>query len=325
MLINIADVWKSARIAHNRYLEQVIDEGIRSLHSSPIQRRATQFLKSLKTQLTSRRPDSLQSAINSHEKLKRKMSRHELSELNALLGRIFDYRLFITKRKQRWSAYKLCKSLAYRICPYCHHAYMLVTEEKERGIRPDLDHYYPQGRYPYLALALNNLIPSCSTCNSRLKGSTDMASKPFLNPLLDPESLHFRCEKPGSSIVDIISDFENIKEELRIRIVHDPACEKSTNSLVLFQLRERYDQFSREGADFVGAKTSIDNLDDLFRAQAQGPIQQNSASFMPPNKDKEVRQLRFNRSHYKHYVHGKMFADLYDQFDRSSLLGKSYP
>lgn len=325
MLINIADVWKSARTAHNRYLERVIDEGIRSLPGSPIQRRATHFLKSLRTQLTSRRPDGLQSAINSYEKLKRKMSRHELSELNALLGRVFDYKHFTTKRKQRWSAYKLCKSLGYRICPYCHYSYMLVTEERERGIRPDLDHYYPQHKYPYLALALHNLIPSCSTCNSRLKGGTDMGNKPFLNPLLDSESLHFRCEKPGSSIVDIISNFENIKGELKIRIIHDSTCEKSTNSLLLFQLHERYDQFASEGADFVGAKTSIDNLDELLRAQAQGPIQQSSLFLMPPSKEKEIRQLRFNRSRYKHYVHGKMFADLYDQFDRTSFLSKPYP
>jgi len=33
-----------------------------------------------------------------------------------------------------------------------------------------LDHYIDKGAYPYLALSLYNLIPSCYTCNSKVKG-----------------------------------------------------------------------------------------------------------------------------------------------------------
>ncbi len=33
-----------------------------------------------------------------------------------------------------------------------------------------LDHYIDKGKYPYLALSLYNLIPSCYTCNSKVKG-----------------------------------------------------------------------------------------------------------------------------------------------------------
>ncbi len=34
-----------------------------------------------------------------------------------------------------------------------------------------LDHYIDKGKYPYLALSLYNLIPSCYTCNSKVKGT----------------------------------------------------------------------------------------------------------------------------------------------------------
>lgn len=324
MLINIGDAWNTARKAHNRYLGQVIDKGIRSLNQSPIQKRATLFLKFLKAHLTAEHARSLQPAIDYHEKLRRKMSRHEYATLDALLRKIFDYDSFTAKRKKRWSAYKLCNTLAYRVCPYCHYAHMLVTEEGKKSIRPDLDHYYPQHRYPYLALSLQNLIPSCSVCNSRLKGGEDMGTKPYLHPLKDAESLHFRCEKPGRSIVDIVSDFENIKDQLDVVIIHSATCAKSQNTLELFQLRQRYAEFSTQAADFVGSKTSIDNLDELFSAMALGPLPQNCV-FPSPSKEREIRQLRFDRDRYKHYVHGKMFADLYDQFDRKALLTRPYP
>ncbi len=37
-----------------------------------------------------------------------------------------------------------------------------------------LDHYIDKGKYPYLALSLYNLIPSCYTCNSKVKGSDEI-------------------------------------------------------------------------------------------------------------------------------------------------------
>lgn len=325
MLINISDVWKTAYASHNRYLEKCINEGIKSLKKTSIEKPATQFLNFLKIHLTAKSPSGLQSSIRYYEKLKRKISRHERSVLDSFLRKTFDYKKFTSKRVHCWSAYKLCKSSTYKICPYCHHAYMLTTKEAEKGIRPDLDHYYPQHRYPYLALALHNLIPSCSICNSRLKGAEDTGDHSYLHPLFDSESLHFRCEKPGSTIVDIVSDFENIKDQLKVRITYDPTCAKSVNTLRMFQLHERYDLFSQQGADFVGSKTSIDGLDELLQAHAIGPLQEGAFLALPPSKEKEMRQLRFDRERYKHYLHGKMFADLYDQFDRTSLLSRPYP
>ena len=37
-----------------------------------------------------------------------------------------------------------------------------------------LDHYIDKGKYPYLALSLYNLIPSCYTCNSKVKGMDEI-------------------------------------------------------------------------------------------------------------------------------------------------------
>ncbi|KIM11966.1 MAG: hypothetical protein KU37_03730 [Sulfuricurvum sp. PC08-66] len=38
-----------------------------------------------------------------------------------------------------------------------------------------LDHFIDKGKYPYLALSLYNLVPSCYVCNSKIKGTQSIA------------------------------------------------------------------------------------------------------------------------------------------------------
>lgn len=51
-----------------------------------------------------------------------------------------------------------------------------------------LDHYIDKGKYPYLALSLYNLIPSCYTCNSKVKGVDEINN-------LSPSSSKFYFDK----------------------------------------------------------------------------------------------------------------------------------
>lgn len=103
MLINISDVWKTAYASHNRYLEKCINEGIKSLKKTSIEKPATQFLNFLRIQLTAKSPSGLQSSIRYYEKLKRKISRHERSVLDSFLRKTFDYKKFTSKRVDRKS------------------------------------------------------------------------------------------------------------------------------------------------------------------------------------------------------------------------------
>lgn len=70
---------------------------------------------------------------------------------------------------------ELIKSSDISICPYCYRSYIGVIEEEDgkRAITPDLDHFYPKSKYPFLAVTLSNLIPSCLFCNQRAKNATD--------------------------------------------------------------------------------------------------------------------------------------------------------
>ncbi len=67
-------------------------------------------------------------------------------------------------KQQEPLAYWLQSQLGVKVCPYCNRMYTTTSYGKKRT-RPEFDHFYPQSRYPYLAVSLFNLIPSCNICN----------------------------------------------------------------------------------------------------------------------------------------------------------------
>lgn len=57
-----------------------------------------------------------------------------------------------------------------RICPYCG----LTIIKPSNRTKHQIDHFFPKGKYPFLALSYYNLIPSCDKCNeSPNKGQND--------------------------------------------------------------------------------------------------------------------------------------------------------
>jgi len=71
--------------------------------------------------------------------------------------------------RNKWG-YKIVKLTQTDVCPYCNRNFTFNFNEKETTV--ELDHYYPKEKYPYLALNLYNLVPSCHTCNHK-KTSSD--------------------------------------------------------------------------------------------------------------------------------------------------------
>jgi len=56
-------------------------------------------------------------------------------------------------------------------CYFCNIEFINTFMTKDENVKNGftLDHYIDKGKYPYLALSLYNLIPSCYTCNSKVK------------------------------------------------------------------------------------------------------------------------------------------------------------
>lgn len=69
-----------------------------------------------------------------------------------------------------------------RYCPYCNADTVYVFGSNKRYVKSSLDHFYPQSRFPFLALSLYNLIPSCTRCNSNIKGDRNVISNGLKSP-----------------------------------------------------------------------------------------------------------------------------------------------
>lgn len=54
-------------------------------------------------------------------------------------------------------------------------------------MNPQLDHWFPQSKYPLLQVSFYNLIPSCEICNSRVKNSTIFNLTDHFHPYVSSE------------------------------------------------------------------------------------------------------------------------------------------
>lgn len=82
-----------------------------------------------------------------------------------------------------WTAYHLVDKLNINVCPYCNRIYTNTFYSLNEGrTRPHLDHYYSKSIYPFLAISLYNLIPSCYSCNSNFKLDKDFYKEKHLHP-----------------------------------------------------------------------------------------------------------------------------------------------
>lgn len=72
-----------------------------------------------------------------------------------------------------WGAYSLLKEINIDTCPYCNRQYISILESSDSNYigktRPELDHFLCKKEFPFLAVSLFNLIPSCHVCNSNIK------------------------------------------------------------------------------------------------------------------------------------------------------------
>jgi len=131
------------------------------------------------------------------------------------------------------------KELEIRTCYFCniHFVNEYKVDEEECQNEFTLDHYYDKGSYPYLALSLYNLIPSCYVCNSKLKKSITLN-------VFAPNAKSFDFDET----VKFKLFFSNSCKNLHIKTKEDikiPLKEKYTNKynkyIELFKLNERYE------------------------------------------------------------------------------------
>lgn len=83
-----------------------------------------------------------------------------------------------------YNAYYLAEKLDIPTCVYCNRIYTktVISDTGNKVTRPTFDHWFSKSEYPLLALSFYNLIPSCSVCNSGVKGSTPFKLSTHFHP-----------------------------------------------------------------------------------------------------------------------------------------------
>lgn len=156
-------------------------------------------------------PDILSAIINNIEKLfpdfvadKGKVGKrnHVFSQVRKVA-----YTIFVTngyeklKRKAEFYA-----ALDVKVCPYCNRCLIEPINDGvvKKTVVGELDHFYCKSKYPYLAVSLYNLVPSCGICNGKSrKGEIDFYGTMFQNPYLlqNNDGMTFGFKPTGVSAI----------------------------------------------------------------------------------------------------------------------------
>jgi hypothetical protein len=175
------------------------------------------------------------------------------------LENVFNYDKVISGKKH--VSYELAVMLDRNTCTYCNRLYtitVLQNAKANNGIsRPQFDHWYSKKRYPILALSFYNLIPSCSICNSTIKGDTDFQLATHYHPYIDSFLNEFTFTYHHESVT-----INNVK------IKYLTGSTKAKKTLEAFKIEEIYNGHSLlELKDLIELKKKYSDsyLETLFR------------------------------------------------------------
>ena len=156
--------------------------------------------------------------------------------------------MYNTFRKEQ--AGTIVQEIGIKVCPYCNQNYIRSVQYKQKNknkkvnFQGDIDHFFPKSEYPYLALCLYNMIPSCKICNTLKRNEEENIEYPYILDGKDKESfIRFTTTFDNTGNLDYIRgnslNFE-IKIEGKSAEIHD-----------VFQLEARYQMLKEEARDII--------------------------------------------------------------------------
>lgn len=171
------------------------------------------------------------------KKIKKKNK--EQSEKNKLKYKdffmyIFDYNMLNEKDNGTTLRHILLSKMNTKTCPYCGRQY--ITNYNESYSTADLDHFYSQSKYPYLALNIHNFIPACAVCNRNFKNDKEVK----INPRVEEfgENAVFTVGNDISTYMDM--ELEDIDLKLDIRTSDTFLAKRIEKNIDTFKLEEVY-------------------------------------------------------------------------------------
>ena len=171
----------------------------------------------------------------------------ELIKKNCI-EKIFSYESLISSGfvngTETWNSYILTNALNLSVCPYCNRNWIITITDSKDGskvVNPQLDHFLPKSDFPLFRLSFFNLIPSCDTCNTRLKRST-----PFDNSYFHPYMAGYGKNANFRSIALDVESSKGDASNYSINLEYSLISEKNKSRIVknndIFKIKDIYEK-----------------------------------------------------------------------------------
>lgn len=203
-------------------------------------------------------------------------NKDERKYFNVFVKQFFDWDKF--RDKNAGLLEKIYTTLAVGVCPYCNRNYTSIFGENKKGnkIRPSLDHFFTKKEFPFLALNLWNLIPSCDYCNSKVKYDKEQSFKlenkrkvyiGAINPLLEGfgNNIRFKLTPKNDEPLKIYEAYYNFNQSsdyynsfeitfYKKKVLAGDDCISYKSSISLFQLKDLYNAVHIKDAVDIAVK-----------------------------------------------------------------------
>lgn len=189
------------------------------------------------------------------------VSRYE--KIYLLFFKLFDYDVWFlnSSNSNHYDAYSLAFNLNRNTCTYCNRLYTstIKTLNGKKVMRPTFDHWFSHSKYPFLGLSFYNLIPSCSVCNSSIKGGMEFLLTEHLHPYLD---------------LDVLDSFEydynfiNSTQKFDVFLRSKPNSPRVIRTINDLKLKEMFNAHQSELADLILTKEAYSEkyIDNMVKA-----------------------------------------------------------
>lgn len=156
-----------------------------------------------------------------------------LTEFGRIVKRVFGYDNY----RDNGRAVSNTAKLNVNYCPYCNQQKTQTIENTDTmtGVQRmvalfQLDHFYPQSRFPFLGVSFFNMIPGCSPCNAHLKGEKDFNITTHFNPFHKRFNDYFKFKLTQI----VFTKFDEVETKIENIKLHE------SNAIVDFSLVQRY-------------------------------------------------------------------------------------
>jgi hypothetical protein len=164
-------------------------------------------------------------------------------DMKPLLVKFYDYlidRSEVPGDKLDYYNALLTENPTFQFCPCCG---LSPIESAESHYREDNDHYFNKAHFPFASVNFSNLVPLCSKCNKKCKGSKNPADAGRVS-FYPFDTTHTTIEVSINIVDSPALDYQALKEnDIVISFSNNP--NKTSTWDWLFNIKERYNEETR--------------------------------------------------------------------------------